>query len=311
MSSLLRRLMMPAAVVGLMAMVTVVVNGCGGMSPFLAAQFATNLLNVPRTGPAPTPPPTTAPSPGTGDVLASVCDLDAALRGIQVNLTNQAQQKVRFAMTFVASAGTGGFVCAEQVQDYLDAGYTDAIPAGSGNTFDIGCDVITLLSGDRLLIMRFGINQLPEQSLAANPGGMPETAQIISLRRRDNGGTFLPLPELIVFGDDDPNFTCTGGDLCTQRGFVYSSINNLPIGKAVDAERIQGTVCESSAGTAPEWRLDKTINDSTTQLFQFVAGGTIIATVLDRSGDSFNDARNQVVWQVSNEADQIVHNPEP
>lgn len=308
MNSLLRRLSMPGVFVALIAAVSAIVWGCGGMSPFLAAQFASTI--IPRPGPAPEPPPTTQP---IDDTFGSVCDLDAALRGIEVSLTNQAQQRVRFAMTFVASAGTGGFVCDAQVQDYLNAGYTDAIPTGSGNTFNIGCDVITLLSGNRLLIMEFGINELPEQALAANVGGDPATATTISLRRRDNGGTFLPLPELIVFGDSDPNFTCLGGDLCTQRGFVYSSAApaNLPIGKGVDADHIQGTVCNSAAGTAPEWRLDESFTDDVVQPFQYVAGGAIIGTVLDRASDSLNDARNQVVWQVSNEADQIVHNPNP
>jgi len=305
---------MPGIVVALIAIVSVVVWGCGGMSPFLSAQFATNFLRVPRNGPAPTPPPTTSPTTD-GSTLSSVCDLDAALRGIDVSITNQAIQRVRFAMTFVASAGPGGFVCDAQLQDYLNAGYTDAIPAGSGNTFTIGCDVLTLLSGNRLLFLKFGINQLPEQALTANPSpdGDPATATTISLRRRDNGATFIPLPELIVFGDSDPNFTCTGGDLCTQRGFVYSSAapNNLPIGKSADAQRIQGTVCNAGAGTAPEWRLDTSTNDAIVQPFQYVAGGTIVATVLDRSGDSLNDARNQVVWLVSNSADQVVHNPNP
>ena len=310
MNPLLRRLMMPGVFVALVAAVSAVVWGCGGMSPFLAAQFASTI--IPRPGPPPQPPPTTQPG---DDNAGSVCELDAALRGITVSLANNATQRVRFAMTFVVSAGTGGFVCDEQVQDYLNAGYTDAIPSGSGNTFAIGCDVITLISGNRLLVMDFGINELPEQSLSPNPSadGDPSTATTISLRRRDNGGTFLPLPELIVFGDSDPNFTCLGGDLCTQRGFVYSSAapNNLPIGKPADADHIQGTVCNSGAGTAPEWRLDEGFTDDVTQSFQFVAGGAIVATVLDRANDSLNDARNQVVWAVSDEGGQVVHNPNP
>lgn len=307
MNFLMRRLTMPGVVVVLIAVVSAVVLGCKGMSPFLSAQFASNI--TPRPGPAPTPPPTTSPDDTT--TISSVCDLDAALRGIQISISNQAQQKVRFAMSLMASAGPGGFVCDAQVQDYLNAGYTDAIPAGSGNTFTIGCDVLTLLSGNRLLILKYGINELPEQSLTANPGGDPATATTISLRRRDNGGTFIPLPEIIVFGDSDPNFTCTGGDLCTQRGFVYSSINNLPIGKPADAARIQGTVCNAAAGTAPEWRLDKTTTDGVVQPFQYVAGGTILATILDRSSDSLNDARNQVVWMVTDEGAQVIHNANP
>lgn len=289
--------------------------GCGGASPFLAAQFATTISDFRGAGGTPGPPdiPTTQPDDGGSDaVLGDICTLAPGLRTLNVSIQNQAQQRVRFAITFAVSAGPGGFVCDAEVQNYINAGYTDAFAPGSANSFTIGCDTVQLLSGNRILRMSFGVDQLPEEVLQPNVGGDP-TANLptIQLRRRDNGLELLPIPEIIIFGNSSANFTCVGNDLCTQRGFVYSSINNLPIGKAVEAIRIQGTVCQTRFGTAPEWRLDKTLNDNTTQAFQFPVGGTIVATVLDRSGDSLNDPRNQVVWTVTNSANQVVHNPAP
>ncbi len=297
------------ALMALAACVCVPQFGCGG-SPYLAAQFASNFtpsrLGPPAGGGGGEPPVDTT-------VLGSVCDLTgAASRFINVSLQNQAQQRVRFAMNFVVSAGTGGFVCDEQVQEYLNAGYTDAFAPGSASSLTIGCDTVTLNSGNRILRLNFGVDQLPE--LFLNPlvggtgGGTPVSVQ---LSRRDNGQANIPLPELIVFGNATSNFVCSGSDLCTQRGFVYSSVNNLPIGKAADALHIQGTVCNSQLGTAPEWRLDKTINDGITQAFQYPIGATIVVLVLDRSADSLNDARNQVVWTVTSVDNVAVHNPQP
>jgi hypothetical protein len=288
-------------------------TGCAGANPFLAAQFATTFLNVPRGGPPPTPIP---PGDGDGDgddaVLASVCDLTAGEQGINVSIANQAQQRVRFAITFGVSAGTGGFVCDTLTQDYVNAGYSDAFAPGSATTFAIGCDTLTLNSGNRLLIMKFGIEQLPEQLLQPNVGGDPgATLPTVQFRRRDNGDDTIPLPELIVFGNASVNFVCVGSDLCTQRGFNYASTNNLPIGKSPDALHIQGTLCQTGFGTAPEWRLDKTLNDGIVQTFQYPVGATIVATVLDRSGDSLTDPRNQVVWLVTDANGTTVHDTQP
>ncbi len=285
--------------------------GCGGISPFLAAQFATTFLLVPRPGPAPNPNP--PPDDPTSASLSSVCDLTMeGQRGITVTIENQAQQRVRFVMTFVVSAGAGGFVCDAEVQNYLNAGYTDAFAPGSASTFAIGCDTVTLLSGTRLLVVAFGADQLPEQFLQPNVGGDPNaTLPTIQLRRRDNGDDTIPLPELIVFGNSTSNFVCTGNDLCTQRGFVYSSVNNLPIGKAADALHIQGSVCNTGFGTAPEWRLDKTTLDSQVQTFQYPVGANLVITILDRSGDSLADPRNQVVWLVTDFNGTTIHNPLP
>ena len=136
------------ALMALAAFVCVPQFGCGG-SPFLAAQFASNFtpsrLGPPAGGGNGGPPVDTT-------VLGSVCDLTgAASRFINVSLQNQAQQRVRFAINFVVSAGTGGFVCDEQTQEYLNAGYTDAFAPGSASSLTIGCDTVTLNSGNRIL----------------------------------------------------------------------------------------------------------------------------------------------------------------
>ena len=58
--------------------------------------------------------PTTNPGGGAGPIQ-TVCDLDPERRGIFVVVQNEAQQFVRLSMTFVASEGAGGFVCATEV----------------------------------------------------------------------------------------------------------------------------------------------------------------------------------------------------
>lgn len=286
--------------------------GCGGTSPFLAAQFASTIGNIPRTGP-PSTDDDDDDDGGDNQVLASVCDLTSdAQQTINVSIQNQAQQRVRFAMTFLVSAGPNGFVCDEELTNYTNAGYSQAFAPGSASSLTIGCDTVQLLSGNTILRMNFGVDQLPEEFLQPNQtGDQGGNVPTLQLRRRDNGLEFIPLPELIVFGNANVNFTCVGNDLCTQRGFVYSSINNVPIGKSADAAHIQGTVCESQLGTAPEWRLDRTLNDNLIQPFQYPVGATIVVQVLDRSGDSLNDPRNQVVWTVTNAANATVQTPQP
>ena len=308
MISRLQRVAGISVVILLVACIGLTQLGCGG-SPFLAAQFASNFLPN-RLG-----PPAGGGDGGDGDgggaVLASICDVGAASRIINLSIQNQAQQRVRFAITFVVSAGPGGFVCEAETQNYLNAGYTDAFPPGSASSLTIGCDTVTLNTGTRILRLAFGVDQLPELFLNPNVGGDP-TANLptVQLARRDNGQANVPIPEIIVFGNSNPNFTCIGNDLCTQRGFNYASVNNLPIGKSPNALHIQGTVCNAQLGTAPEWRLDKTLNDNQVQPFQYPVGATIVVTVLDRSGDSLNDTRNQVVWTVTGVNSGMVQNPE-
>jgi hypothetical protein len=308
MLSRLRRIASPAGAFWLVAVALVVAMGCGGTSPFLAMQFATTLQNVGGRGP--TTQPSTSPAPGVGTAISSVCDLPATSRVLSVVIANEAQQFVRFSMTYLVSAGPGGFVCDAELQNYVNAGYIDLIPPGGGTTVTVGCDTVQLLSGTRLLGLEFGIDQGPAatipQNVGGDPGGQLPTFQ---LTRRDNNSPFVPLPELIVFGNEDPNFICTGSNLCSQRGFLYASSGGITIA-AVDGRKIQGTVCNKGFGTAPEWRLDKTPFDNTIQSFQFPVGGTISANVLDRATDSPSTNRNQVVWQVADANGTIVIFPE-
>jgi len=289
-----------------MGLTAILVLGCKGQSPFLAMQFATTIQNIPGRGPT-GGAPSTQPG-GSGSTIDSVTDLPPEQRGISISVRNESQQSVQFAMTLVVSAGAGGFVPDSEIQNYINAGYTDLIPPGGGNTATIGCDTITLLSGTRLLGLEYGIDQGAIATLSPNPGGDPANPNLptFQLTRRDNNSVFLPLPELIVFGNEDPKFICSGTNLCTQNGFVYVSATGIPIGKPAAASRIQGTVCNEGFGTSPEWVLDRTPFDSTISPFQFAPGGTIVATVLDRSSDAPTTNRNQVVWQVTNAAGQVV-----
>ena len=173
-----------------------------------------------------------------------------------MSLQNEAQQAVQFAVTFVVSAGDGGFVCDDELQNYLNAGYSDAAAPGQ-TTIQIGCDEVQLLSGTRLLTLDFGINQ--NQRLEPNTGGVG-TNTVFPLTTR-SGGANIPVPELVVFGDSDSKFICRNQDLCTQSGFVYVSSSNIQVGKAAEVIRIQGTLCNEGFGTAPEWRLDKTVDN--------------------------------------------------
>ncbi len=292
--------------------------GCQTGSPFLAAAFNNSLVGVNTGGPPPVPVDPDDPAEDD-DVVTSVCDLLPAEQVLQIAIQNEAQQFVEFSMTLVVSAGPGGFVCDEQLDDYLNAGYTDAIVPGSGTTAGIGCDTVSLLSGTRLLTLEFGINQGPGAMLGPNVTGdantiFPDPAlPEFTLRRRDNGSPLLPLPELIVFGNADPDFICTGGtivgDLCTQRGFVYASGVGLPVGKSIEASRIQGTVCAENFGSAPEWRLDKSL-DAQNQPFQYGRGGVIVVGVLDRAGDALDNTRNQAAWLVTDAADNTLHFPD-
>lgn len=291
--------------------------GCGSSSPFLAAQFNQNLFDFLTANP-PAPPPDNNNNDNDNDntdVLASVCDLPAEQQTIRMELATSSTQNVEFSLTFVVSAGPGGFVCDDEVQEYINAGYSDAIAPGSGTSVAIGCDVISLLSGTRILTLEFGVNQGTGGILLGNGSGDDAmTGTPLALRRRDNGGLDIPIPEIIVLGNEDPNYACIGGanvgDLCTQRGFRYISGAGLTVGKSPEASRIQGTVCAENFGSAPEWRLDKTLDD-VTQPFQFGRGGAIIVRVLNRANDALDNPRNQVVWTVLDADGDTLHPEDP
>jgi hypothetical protein len=303
---------MLTCVVGAFAVGVVLVIGCGGTSPFLSARFAETIITTQQPGGS--PPPATQPTTPGSDAITSVCDLDANLRVLSVTVANLSAQYLQFSMTFAVSAGPGGFVCDSELQSYLNAGYSDALVLGSGRVITIGCDTLTLLSGNRLLTREFGISELGipvTLAPAQNPDSTSPAPTTLQLTRRDNNSPLIPLPEIIVLGNDDPNFICTGGNLCSQRGFVYTNAVGLPVGKAIDASRIQGTVCNTSLGTAPEWRLDKTVFDSSVQTYQYAAGGAIIVTALNRADDALTETRKQAVWLVTDSNGATIHFPDP
>ncbi|MBN2561958.1 MAG: thrombospondin type 3 repeat-containing protein [Phycisphaerae bacterium] len=242
---------------------------------------------------------------GTG-AFASVCDLPAGLRVLSLTVANRSRYYVRYAITFVASAGPGGFVCDSEIATYLGAGYRDApfLP-GSDDTIRIGCDTLRLRGGTRVLTLGFGVSAGELNEVA--PGDMLQLS------------SSLPLPETIVFGTNDSNadFICVGGpsqgDPCTQRGFVYyeEDSHNGPLkrtGKPVEAMRIQGSLCNTGFDSVPEWWLDQ---DGRVTQWEYVAGGSILVSVLDRSGDSINVHRRQAVWQVTDANGNVIHAERP
>jgi hypothetical protein len=300
-----------AGALGILAVAALVLIGCGGVNPFLSTQFWLNsniedLLQPNVTVPAGEEPTDT----GT---LTSVCDLDpndATLRTIQVTVQSESQQYVKFSMTFVASTGTGGFVCADELQDYLNAGYSYR-----GSTV-FGCDTVSL-GGGQLIAMEFGINQGAGATLppATYDSGTLTAVSSLALRRRDTLSQSIPLPQIIIFGNSDPSFECVGGsglgDLCSQRGFVYTNAAGVTVGKSAEAWRIQGTLCNENYGSAPEWRLDRTLNDGQILPYQYAHGGEILVTVKDRSGDLLSNGRSQAVWTVTNSGGTQIQFPDP
>jgi hypothetical protein len=296
------RVTLRTGIVGLFSVAAVVIIGCDGMSPFLSAQFASNLMGMAQGG-GPAEPEPGGDVPQVGESIVSVCELPAAMRSVSVTLVNQSEHPVRYVMTLAVSAGPGGFVCDDEVPIYLSAGYRDAaVP-----TSNVGCEQLRLLGGNRMLTLTFGVDDFGNfVTLPENPSGEGVPVSLVA----DSGTLFIPLPELIVFGNEHPDFIC-GDNLCSQRGFVYSSAGGLPIGKPIEALRIQGTLCSERFGTAPEWRLDKAVDDDTVLPFEFAAGGTIVLTILDREDDDIADPRNQAVWLVTDGDGNIIQLPDP
>lgn len=309
MFSRLRRITSRWGLPGLCSAVVLLSLGCNGASPFLAAAFNTTLTGTQGT-------PDDVRPPGdqddvNPDELNSLDDLPPGERSLQVAIENASDQFVKFRITFLVSAGPGGFVPEDDmIQDYLNAGYSDAVLPGSGGDVIVGCDTVSLVSGSRVLAMQFGTELGLDILIGPNETDDPNATNLPTVTLLTRGGSaFIPLPELIVLGSEDPDFICTGSDLCTQRGFVYVSAFEFPVGKAPAASRIQGSICAENFGTAPEWRLDKTL-DEQVQPFQFAAGGVILLTVLDRDDDSLNNQRNQVVWLVTDAMDRTIHFPD-
>jgi len=296
---------------GFLAVAVLVVIGCGGVNPFLSTQFWMNSSISDALQPNVTVP--AGEEPTDTSTLSSVCDLDptdATLRTIQLTIQSESQQHVKFSMTFVASTGTGGFVCNDELQNYLNAGYSYR------STGVIGCDTVAL-GGSQLLAMEFGINQGAGATLppATYDGSTLTQPSSLILRRRDTLSALIPLPQIIVFGNSDPDFECVGGaglgDLCSQRGFVYMTSAGVTVGKSIEAWRVQGTLCNENYGSAPEWRLDRTLNDGQILPYQFAHGGAIVLTVKDRSGDLLSNGRSQAVWVVTNADGTQIQFPDP
>jgi hypothetical protein len=304
MNSSLHRVASLSGIVWLAAIASMIAIGCSGMNPFLSTQFLMNSSLVGRQSQGTTTTPATQT---TDTTLTSVCDLPSGpSRTLQLTVQNESLQFVKFSMTFLASSGSGGFVCDSEILTYQNAGYS---VVGTGNSVVIGCDTV-LLSGTQILAMQFGSNQGAAAVLApATVSGTTVTPTTFTLRTT-SGSSFIPLPQVIVFGSNDTDFPCVGSDACTQRGFVYTNAVGVPIGKAVEASRIQGTVCNSGFGTAPEWRLNTALL-SPAQLFQYPFGASIVVDVLDRSADLVTNTRNQAVWLVADVNGGTVHNPNP
>jgi hypothetical protein len=304
MNSSLHRVASLSGIVWLAAIAAMVAIGCGGVNPFLSTQFLMNSSLVGRNTQGATTTPSTQPAV---TVLTSVCQLPSGpSRTLQMTVQNQSLQFVKFSVTFLASSGSGGFVCDSEVLAYQNAGYS---VVGTNNTDVVGCDTV-LLGGTRVMAMQFGVNQGASAVLApATVAGTTVTPTTFTLRTTANS-SFIPLPQVIVFGSNDADFPCVGTDVCTQRGFVYTNNVGVPLGKPVEASRIQGTVCNSGFGTAPEWRLNTSLINPA-QLFQYPFGGSIVASVLDRSADLVTNPRNQVVWLVADVNGGTVHNPNP
>jgi len=289
--------------------------GSGSISPFLAAQFNQNIIEAQQNlgRPPVINPPVDDDDDDDPGFLASVCDLPQSQRSVEVTIQNLADTSVDFSLTFVVSAGPGGFVCDADLQNYLDAGYSDAIVPGSGDSAEIGCESVTLGGGTRILTMEFGENQGAAARIPPNNDPnitFPNVAlPSQTLTRQDDGTPDIPLPELIIVGTNNPNFVCTANELCTQRGFVYVTAGGIPVGLSAEASRIQGTVCAENFGTAPQFLLDKSLDD-TTQPFQYGRGGSIVFGVLDREDDPITSQRNQTVWLVIDGNAQTVQTPD-
>lgn len=266
--------------------------GCAGANPFIAARFAGGLSGAGGGGGSSTQPAAT---------VNDTCDLNGTRKVFNsFSLVNVSQQRVNYSMTFVASAGTGGWVCAADLQDYLNAGYR-AIPLDTRtNTATIGCDPVPLLQGTQLLALQL-TGQIQADTSAGN--GQLAAAPL-------NGSARIPIPELIVLGDNTTNFLCQGSNACTQGGFIYTDqVGNL-INKAT-ANRSQGTICNARVGNLPEWRLfDPSFADLQASAFQYVAGAQVQVVILDRASNN-DPATNQVVWQVRGSDGTLIHAFQP
>jgi len=276
---------------------TLVLSGCfAGANPFIAARFSQGLVGGGAGGGSATQP--------TGDIDTSceLSDTQNVLNGFLV--ANGSQQIVSYSLTFLASAGSGGFVCNEDVDDYLNAGYR-ALPLDSvTRTAIVGCDPIPLQGGTQILALRLS-GQIAQNTISVTTcEGLNADAPTAAAPL--NGTRRIPLPEVIVLGDDQPFFICTGTNACTQGGFAYVDVAGNLIDK-VTASRTQGTLCNLRVTNLPEWRLfDPNFAEAQAEAFNYTAGGIITVVILDRAGNSDPNV-NKVVWQVRASGGAVLH----
>lgn len=246
-------------------------------------------------------PPGGVTPPGGNEDFPSVCDLPANQQTINVTLRNESRAQVEYAIVFITTAGTGGFVCNDQRDTYLDFGY-EVETLTAQNTKAFGCDNVLLDSGTELLAARI------TGTLPARVVGEEVPVADAPL----DGSTAVPLPTVILLGDDaSPSlFHCTTvsscvstSDICAQGGFVYVAGS---ICRATSL-RTQGTLCNARVSSRPRWVLrNPDLIDRLARDFEYLKGGNIIITVLDRAAST--DARqNQVVWQVEDEDGVVIH----
>lgn len=280
-----------APVMAVAAVALFVAFGCGRVSPIAVLNFVNQNQNSFPQGGGTVPPGPAPPTP-----VNSTCDLTDARSSIFFQLRNESVQNVAFSVTFLVSSGNGGFVCATDRPVYIAAGYAPIALSGPGNTTAIGCDTIALSAangfrgGDELLGLTV-VGQIGP-NLSGTPTGAPVANPPL------DGVTAIPVPEVIVLGDGDPLFICQGNNICTQGGFTYTNALGVQIDD-VQSSRTQGTICQQVGATPrPEWRLlNPSSADTNARPFEYVAGASIAASVLDRVFNA-NPSQNKAVWRV-------------
>lgn len=263
--------------------------GCAGSNPFVSARFAGGGLAGSGAG---------GGNPGSGSGrIRTTCDLPGARKSFFVRLDNAANARVSYRITMLASAGTGGFVCDDDLDDYLNAGYRALALDPATQTATIGCDPVRLNSGTQLLALTLTGDIARDATGGANP-------QLAAAPL--NGAVPIPIPQLIVLGNNDLDFICQGNDPCSQGGFTYRNDFGILISK-VTASRTQNTLCNSRVATRPEWLLlDPNEIDTDVSAFHYTTGCFITIRVLNRADNSDPNV-NQVVWQVISADGTILH----
>lgn len=278
-----------------------IILSCGGISPYsvlgLVNSAATNHQSPQGGGGAGT---------GAGGVgipiaggVSTTCDLASERKNITVLLKNESAQNIVYSISFLASTGSGGFVCDADRQRYLNGGYVSA-----GASITLGCRSLTtsdsaFRGGTEILVRRVGRDAGNNLILLGpNLGGKIETATkaVAPL----DGITLIPTPEVIVLGDDEASsnalFVCQSGNPCTQGGFTYVNAQRVQIDD-VFASATQDTQCNVGAGSRPEWRLRNPNSlDQGAAASEYVAGANITLTVLNRLFAAAS--LNKVVWAV-------------